>query len=193
MYPTNSLAGKQIRRIKIASCQRCNQSFQADEAHARAILSTAGLNMTPERREIWDTVMRGIRRRGRAGRRDGLNILAQLEDGSILKPDGRPFRKIYPLKDPRVVHIIKKIVRGLCYWKSHEVIADENRIVLRPATKEPGLDKVPDKIFDVPNVFSASALFSDGPSDVHSVWFLNFYDNVFVGAFILPSDSPAAT
>jgi hypothetical protein len=183
MYPTNALARKPVQRIKIPSCRRCNQSLQADEGHARASLSAAGLNMTPERREIWDAVMRGIRR-GRAGRRDGLNILNQLRDGSILKPDGIPFKKIFPLDDARVIHVIKKVVRGLCYGKTEEVIADENRIKLRPA--EPALKEVLDKLYEVPKVFSAHAVFSEVPSPFHSIWFLNFYDNVLVGAYILP-------
>lgn len=184
MYPVNALAGQQIRRPKIPSCRTCNQSFQADEAHARNILVSAGLDMTPARNEIWTTAMRGIRR-GAAGRREGFDILSQLKDGPILKSDGRPYRKIFPLRDPRVVHVIRKVVRGLYFLTRKEAIADENRVFLQPCGQDRDIGVTFDKILEVPSVFSAHALFTDGELSFNSIWFLSFYSNVHVGAAVL--------
>jgi len=190
MYPPLLTDGK-VQRVKIPACRQCNFSFQADEAHARNILSACGLVPTPERIELWNTVCRSIRRK-EGGIQDGLAILAQMQNHAILKPDGNPYKQIFPLRDARVVRIMRKIVRGLCFRQTEEVISDENRVVLFPHPSDPDDLALFEKVYQVPNVFLAYALIADRCPEVHSLWFLEFYKSVTMGGFICPIKVPAA-
>lgn len=131
-------------------------------------------------------------------------ICAQLQDAGLWRTElalrccathsvpntqcaGSPYQRIFPHNDPRVVRVLKKIVRGLAYSKKGDVIA-EDRVGLIPPTCPPptGFQDDFTPVYVVQHVFGAWALFFSEPeaSDMHSLWVLEFLENVRFDAVI---------
>src|ERR1700677_4617530 len=120
-----------------------------------------------------------------------MELISQLKDGQILKPDGTPYKKIFPLRDPRVVRIIRKIVRGFCFKCCKKVVTDESRVHLQTSNQPANLRAAMENIFEAPGTFSAHGLIADADAQVDSVWLLSFYDNVHVEAVVSREDCDA--
>ncbi len=109
LYP-KSKSESRVQRMTLPACISCNGEWSDDEAHFRNVLALAG-EITPIVRELWDDgVLRGFKE---------IDGTRRVEDiFSLLKPivlAGKPRSMIYPASDPRVLRIIRKIVRGLLY------------------------------------------------------------------------------
>jgi hypothetical protein len=111
LYPSSKAKSK-VQRLIIPACTKCNNSWSDDEVHFRNMLVIAGDPPTPVKKELWNTDINhsfskfdGFRRRS-----DLLKFIMNV------KIDGQERQKIYPGNDPRVIRIIQKIVKGLCYY-----------------------------------------------------------------------------
>lgn len=170
----------QVQRLKIPSCAQCNDLWQKDEGLFVTVMVLCGLNETPERRELWSKSLRSFERPN-GGRQDLWTIASQLVPQSTLQFDEKPYQKIYPCKNPRVVSVLKKIVRGLAHYHCGETIPDKRVGV----THEPFplFNELSDDltiVYRVPHVFTGRSLFSEKPEIAgwHSLWVLDFLDNV---------------
>jgi hypothetical protein len=115
LYP-DSKAQSRVQRMRIPSCNICNNGWSDDEAHFRNIL---GLPEKPNKsqRELWDTtILRSFTKLDGARRiRDLVNSIRSVD------VDGQPRHKVYPREDARVVRVVKKVVRGLSHH--HQVMS----------------------------------------------------------------------
>ena len=115
LYPP-SKANSKVQRLTVPACRGCNGSWADDEAHFRNVLLVSGESNDPVT-ELWNgPAARGFRDV------DGLRRLRDL--ASLLRPvvvDGQPRHMIYPAQDPRVLRVVRKVVRGLSYH--HELWA----------------------------------------------------------------------
>jgi hypothetical protein len=176
-YP--DLTDPKIQCAKIPACQGCNKSFEKDEAHLKTMLVMCGPESTPARRQLWEGSVRSFDRPGH-GVTEVRSIAAQFVPSPILNVHGSPFQRIFPHKDPRVVRVLKKIVRGLQHFRTKNVIS-EDRVSLHPATipVPAEYENCLTGVFVVPDVFSAHACFFNSSDDVemHSLWVLKFLEN----------------
>ena len=115
LYPS-SKAGSRVQRLTIPSCRDCNNGWADDEAHFRNVLAVAG-EPNASRQELWDTTIQrsfeqvdGLRRMN--------DLIATMK---LVDTDGGLRHKVYPGEDERVLHVIRKIIKGLCYY--HNVIS----------------------------------------------------------------------
>jgi hypothetical protein len=123
LYPT-SKRGSKTQRLTIPACNKCNNSWADDEAHFRNMLVIAGDPANEIKVELWKTtISRSF------NQIDGFRRLKDLSEQ--MKPvlvNGKERYKVYPGKDIRVERVIKKIVRGLCYYHEIETPITEDEI-----------------------------------------------------------------
>ncbi|ESY29548.1 hypothetical protein NKK48_00700 [Mesorhizobium sp. C386A] len=109
LYPS-SKAGSRFQRIVIPTCATCNNGTADDDAHFRNVVTIAG-DQNPAVTELWEGPI--TRSFGKAdGRRRALDLLALM---SPIEHETGERYMIYPGRDPRVLRIVRKIVRGLSY------------------------------------------------------------------------------
>lgn len=170
LYP-KSKAGSRVQRLVVPACSACNSSWSADEAHFRDIVLMSGPKNRPVE-ELWSTKVRRSFEKvdGHQRLRD---IVAQMVPVTV---EGQARHKVYPGKDPRVIRVIKKIVRGLCHYhglrtavSDKEVRADVMKYQVPPALLEemPSFHREAD-IFE----YRYSVL---NDRDVHSAWLMTFF------------------
>ena len=158
----------QLQKLTVPSCRSCNNGWSNDEAHVRDVLLLAGEpNATV--RELWEKKTRGSFKET-----DGRKRLQDLFAGLKEQPDGT--YKIYPANDERVLRVIRKIVRGLCYrhmlrWpiSDEEVWVDIQRYAIQPEfldLREFSSD---------PTVIRYAFMAMDDP-DIESYWTLTFFE-----------------
>jgi hypothetical protein len=191
LYPT--ITDLRVQRAKIPCCPECNDSWQRDEGHFRTVIDMCGPKMTAEREEIWRDACRSFRRPdGGTKDREAIAELLVPQEGSGRSDEST--HKIFPLKDQRILRVLRKIVRGLTYRHTGDIIADENRAQLidcnveAPPEHENELIRV---VYHVPRVFTAWAFVTDvcvGPTNIHSIWNLRFFDDALFAAIVLRSD-----
>jgi hypothetical protein len=174
-YPDSTDPKMQV--LKIPACPKCNHSWEKDEAHFRTSMVACGLDITPQRTQLWETSVRSFDK-PISGRGDVWAIASQLVSSPILNEYGRPYQRIFPCRDPRVVRVLKKIIRGLAYSHRRDVIADERvAVTARPLPLPIEIHEGLAPVYTVPHVFKSRAYFSD-TGDFHSFWVLEFFDNV---------------
>ncbi len=169
-----------IQRLKIPSCSKCNDLWQKDEGLFVTVMTLCGLRETPERRQLWTKSLRCLDR-PIGGKKDLWAIASQLVPHPILRFDGKPYQKIYPCKNPRVVAVLKKIVRGLAHYHCGEIISDKRvGVTHEPFPLFNELYGTLTTVYTVPHVFTGRSLFSNKPEVAgwHSLWVLDFLDNV---------------
>lgn len=122
LYP-DSKKDSRVQRLTIPSCNICNNGWSDDEVYFRNLLSLAGKPNEPQN-ELWGTTIRRS-----FEKEDGPHRVRELIDS--LKPvehDGEIRHKVYPGQDPRVLRIVRKIVRGLCHYHGVLSPVPEKRI-----------------------------------------------------------------
>ncbi|MGD0462336.1 MAG: hypothetical protein ABSB74_07585 [Tepidisphaeraceae bacterium] len=145
--------------------------------------------MTAEREEIWGDACRSFQRPD-GGTKDREAIAELLVPHVTSGGSDESTHKIFPLKDQRILRVLRKIVRGLTYRHTGDIIADETRVQLIDCNVE----ELPELIriaYHVPRVFTAWAFVTDlcvGPMNIHSIWHLRFFDNALITAIVLRSD-----
>ncbi|MGA2966387.1 MAG: hypothetical protein ABSD64_09250 [Terriglobales bacterium] len=184
LYP--DFTGPTIQHVKIPACPDCNNSWENDEAHFKTMLVLCGPDPTPARKQLWERSVRSFER-PLHGEKEVRSITAQFVASPILNELGSPYQRIFPHKDPRVVRVLKKIVRGLEHFRTGDVIP-EDRVEMHPSTFPLPAAYQDDltEVFVVPSVFSAHAFFFSGTdaSDMHSLWVLEFFESARFYAMI---------
>lgn len=114
LYPPSKAKSK-VQRLTIPSCRDCNDGWADDEAHFRNVIAIAG-EPNAARRELWEAnVLRSF------DEIDGLRRARDIVDR--MKPvstDADIRYKIYPGEDERVIRVVRKAIKGLCYY--HKVL-----------------------------------------------------------------------
>jgi len=156
----------------VPSCRRCNAGWSDDEAHFRNVLAVSGAT-TQAVEELWETtIYRSFREP------DGVRRLVDLyEQIKQVELDGRLRNVIYPGKDPRVLRVIRKIVRGLCHHHGVGTAIPDERVWADVLTFP-----IPDKLMSELTLRHAEQDIVEyyfEPSSappVHSTWFLRFFE-----------------
>jgi Zinc-binding dehydrogenase len=154
--------------------------LQKDEGLFVTVMTLCGLRETPERRQLWTKSLRCFDR-PIGGKKDLWAIASQLVPHPILRFGGKPYQKICPCKNPRVVAVLKKIVRGLAHYHCGEIISDKRvGVTHEPFPLFNELYGTLTTVYTVPHVFTGMSLFSNKPEVAgwHSLWVLDFLDNV---------------
>ncbi len=173
LYPSSKSKSK-VQRLTVPACRMCNGSWADDEAHFRNVLVIAG-KANPPVRELWNTTTnRGFQKVD--GKRRLSDLLAQMKQvGSR--------HIVYPGHDPKVMRIVCKIIRGLCYHHGIPTPIEEIRVwadVLK---------------YVVPAAFLAKMTYAHREKDIfeyryqvleemgiHSAWLLTFFERrTFIG------------
>ena len=186
LYP-ESKATSRVQRLTIPACSTCNGSWSDDEAHFRNTLALAGEPNAP-RGELWD----GPIGRSLFEQPDGVRRIRDLI--GRLRPveiDGRQRYKIYPGEDPRVVRVMKKIVRGLSHHHGIESAVPESRVwvdIQRYPIQEDFLSEMSyrDREADIAQYRYAVV----GEYDIQSAWLVTFFEKVtFLGIVFLTAEA----
>jgi hypothetical protein len=138
-------------------CHPCNHGWSDDEAYFRGVLLLAGEPNDPVR-ELWAAnLTRSLKEK------DGLRRAKELVQRFVpVTVDGQDRKMIYPGDDPRVIRIIRKIVRGLSHHHRVEDGIEDARIradVLR---------------FSIPDDLWSSGTFHKTGSDIFRYWYKTF-------------------
>jgi hypothetical protein len=122
LYPV-SKKHSTIQRLIVLACSICNRSWSDDEAHFRNVLLIAG-EPNAAVHELWKA-----KAWPSFGKADGKRRLRDLAEQ--MKPvivDGQERSAIYPGNDPRVIRVIRKIIRGLSSFHGLESAVPETRV-----------------------------------------------------------------
>lgn len=178
LYPV-SKSNSTFQRITIAACATCNNGTADDDAHFRNVVVVAG-EPNDAVKELWSgPVHRGFDQvDGRRRARDLFNLMRPAPD------IGPNLYRIYPAEDPRVLRIIRKIIRGLSRYheltgpvSDGQVFAD----VLRQPIPQEIVAAMEHKTAE-PDILEYGYLCLDEPPGLLSAWFLRFYERTsFLG------------
>ncbi len=189
LYPKED-RGSNVQRLTLLSCVPCNRALSDDEVHFKNVLAISGEpNITA--RLVWN----GPTKRSFA-KVDGRRRLRDLATGLVpVDGEGETRYMISPGRDPRVIRVLKKIVRGLCAYHCNLTPLDENRIfadVVPFEVPEYLLDETSFEHREMDVVQYRRTLFKTG--DMHSAWLFDFYETrPFVAVvFHQPFESHAA-
>ncbi len=178
LYPASKSSSK-FRRITIAACATCNNGTADDDAHFRNVVLLAG-EPNDAVNELWS----GPVRRGFAqldGRRRARDIFELMRPAPDVGPNQY---RIFPAEDPRVLRIVRKIIRGLS--RHHEIaypLSDGQVFadVMRQTIPEEILAAMEHKSAE-PDVLKYGYLSLSEPSGLSSAWFLRFFQRTtFIG------------
>lgn len=178
LYPA-SKSNSKFQRITIAACAACNNGTADDDAHFRNVVLLAG-EPNDAVNELWS----GPVRRGFAqvdGRRRARDIFDLMRPAPDVGPDQY---RIFPADDPRVLRIVRKIIRGLS--RHHELTypLSDGRVfadVMRQPIPEEIVSAMEHRSAE-PDVLQYGYLSLSEPPDLVSAWLLRFYQRTtFIG------------
>jgi len=185
MYPTDTKPN--IQRRTVPECLECKKMWQDAENHFRNVMVIAG---TPNKAvmEQWEgPIKRSFAKP--SGRKWAKALVDQLVAINNIKGS---LYKIYPANDPDVMLVIRKIIRGLCHHHRIATAINDKRVwadILRYPI--PAYLKENMKWFNLGTNFFEYAyeLTNDKDLNIHSSWYLRFYEQrEFVG-FVTMSEN----
>ncbi len=122
LYP-DSKAASNVPRITVPACVPCNSSWTDDEPHFKAMLAIAG-EANSAVQELWgSSIERSFQQVD--GLRRLTDIFQQMEPVIV---DGQRRYKVYPARDPRVMRIVRKVIRGLSHFHKIETAVSDDRV-----------------------------------------------------------------
>lgn len=174
LYPPSKQASR-LQRITIHACAKCNRGWSNDEAHFRNVLIMCGESNAAVR-ELWSgPINRSFEQCD--GYRRVRDVVAQLVP--VETPQGLG-HMIYPARDPRVMRIVRKIIRGLCHRRGLLSPVAEDQVwadVYRYAIPEDILKAMTFDHAERDIVQYGFGLCDDDP-DMHSCWLISFFEKV---------------
>jgi hypothetical protein len=181
LYP-KSKHGSKVQRLTVPACKPCNKSFQDDEVHFRNVLLVSG-QPNASVYETWETAVRSFKKC------DGPTRAADVGEQVVaMQTEHGPRHMIYPGKDQRVMRIIRKIVRGLCFHHQmrapvpdEHIWADVQRFRVPPAF----LAKMTVEHREADIVQYRYAHLDDG--EIGSLWLVTFFERTPFIAIVLKS------
>ena len=170
---------KQVQRLTIPACNKCNNSWSDDEVHFRNMLVIAGDPPSPTREELWKTTINrsfdlidGFKRMN--------DLLSQMKS---VTHENREDHMVFPAEDPRVIRVCKKIIRGLSYYHEIDSPISEERVtvdVLKFEIPEHILNKMEYHHRDPDIVQYRYSILNY--ENIQSVWVITFFRSVtFIG------------
>lgn len=162
---------REWRPIIIPTCERCNNGSSDDDAHFRNVVVIAG-TANDDAKELWEGPVRRALHQV-----DGRRRVKDVYELMSPAPDVGPEQyRIFPARDERVLKIIRKITRGLCFHHGLPMPVPEEMVfcdVLR-VTPDPRMLADMTKVTALYGVFGYSyGVLEEGQ---RSVWLLEFFD-----------------
>ena len=119
MYPSGTPPG--VQRRTVPECDECKQKWEDAEAQFRNVIAISG-RPNAQVVELWNGSIRPS-----FDKPDGLRRARDVYRRMIPDNTGaEPQHWVYPDRDPQVILIVRRIVRGLCHWHNiGTAIADE--------------------------------------------------------------------
>jgi hypothetical protein len=180
LYPPSKTRSK-TQRLTVPACNECNNSWADDEAHFRNMLVLAGEQPNTARQELWQKAQRSFDQVDGA-RRIG-DIIARMK--RIDTPEG-PGHLVFPGRDERVLRVVRKVIRGLCYYHSVSPPVSDRRVwadVLKYEVPPALLEQMQYEHRDKEIVEYRYRVLDDADVNVNSAWLITFFERVtFVGA-----------
>jgi hypothetical protein len=171
-YPP-SKATSRVQRITTRACRPCNAGWADDEAHTKHVLLVAGQSNAAVQ-ELWPSAFRAM-----TAAADGPRRLFDLVDQLVpVMVDGQERRVIYPARDPHVVRVIRKIVRGLSAHHGLSGVVPDDRVcvdVLDPPPP-PGLLNTVELHHVERDIIEYWYDDSGEHPAIQSMWFLRFFE-----------------
>jgi hypothetical protein len=178
LYPPSKAQSK-VQRLTVPACKSCNNGWSDDEAHFRNILTLAG-DPNSSRLELFNTnVMRSFDEVDGIRRMD--DLIARMKP--VIMDDGSSRHMVYPGEDQRVLRVVKKVVRGLCYY--HNVVwpISDNRVWVDVIKYV-----IPKSLFDQMNYHHREQDIAEyryqvlNDHEINSAWLITFFQRItFVG------------
>lgn len=184
LYPPSKAKSK-VQRMTVPSCRSCNAGWADDEAHFRNVLALAG-KPNSVRSELWNNEI--LRSFGQIdGRRRVGDVTRQMK---LVDTVSGPRYKIYPGEDPRVLRIIRKVIKGLCYYHEiltpvpdHRIYANVLRYVVDPELTKQMIyhhreQDIVDYRYQILNEY-----------EIQSAWIITFFERIpFIGLVSMSED-----
>jgi hypothetical protein len=177
LYPSGG--DQRIQRRTVAECQECKKLWQDAENHFRNVMViTSPLN--PAATEQWEGPIRRSFEMP-SGSKWRHNLTAKMVP---IDPATNQYI-LYPYRDPDVMLVVRKIIRGLCDYHGLATAVCDDRVwvaVLRYAIQPDLLDRL--ERFHVGREFFEYGFdrTNDLPRNIESAWYLKFFGaREFVG------------
>jgi hypothetical protein len=177
LYPPSKAKSK-VQRLTIPSCRDCNDGWADDEAHFRNVIAIAG-EPNAARRELWEAnVLRSL------DEIDGVRRARDIADRmKSVNTDADIRYKIYPGEDERVIRIVRKAIKELCYYHKVLTPVSDSRIwvdVLKYVIVPKFLDQMSHHHREQDIVeYRYQVLNEHG---INSAWLITFFERVpFIG------------
>ena len=171
-----------VQRLTVPACKECNHGFSFSEAHFRNIVAASGLDPSPARRELLETVLRSLRE-PKSGRRDLERLWHKMIDAPVLKVDGTPYKQVVPHADEEVRLIARKVVRGLVHSLDWHTVISDDRVIVREYVASPReVAELHEEGYSLPGHFGSHYVLIDERfaeefrRDIHSLWQIQFFD-----------------
>jgi hypothetical protein len=185
LYPPSKTQSK-VKRLTIPACKSCNNGWSNDEVHFRNILNLID-EPNPSRRELWE--MATLPSFDEAdGRRRVNDILARMKP--VKMADGSNRFMVYPGRDERVVRVVKKVVRGLCYYHNIVWPIPDQRVWVDVLKYE-----VPKVFFDAMEYHHREQDIAEyryqiiNDNDISSAWLITIFERVTFIALVSISEN----
>jgi hypothetical protein len=183
VYPPSLDPG--VQRITVPECSRCKKIWQDAETQFRNIMTIAG-EPNDHVRKLWEgPVTRSFDKP--SGPRWRADLVEQMVP--VETEDG-PRHKVYPGRDPRVMLVVRKIIRGLCHKEGVATAVDDRRVwadVMVYSMPEEYRREMKWKELGT-EFFRYGFIVLNDPEcdDIHSLWSLTFFERrKFIGAVSL--------
>lgn len=179
LYP-KSKSHSHVQRLTIPACKSCNNGWSDDEAHFRNVMLAAGEPNSVVHELLNYKVKRSFTKVDGRRRFDDLV--------SLMKPvvhKGKDRHMIYPAEDPRILRIVRKIIRGLCHHHGAGSAMEDGRVwvdILRYRIPEGILDqlKVQHREHDICRY--RYDICHDRDANLNSAWLITFFERTtFIG------------
>jgi hypothetical protein len=115
--------------VTVPACRSCNQSYQLDDEHFAVAMGAQCYAEDPEAARVWTSIIRPL-----LARSPGLRTMLsqQIIDGPVQTPAGivLPDRIAIRFSAPRIVRVVRRIVRGLLWHHYRHVPASNIELVV---------------------------------------------------------------
>lgn len=182
IYRANGDSREQL--ITVPECRNCMASWEGADGAFRDMMVISGEPNQPVQ-DLWDgTVARSLTRpAGRQWARDIVNRTVARE------VNGEVRHLVFPGQDPKVMHVVRRIVRGLCHYERISTAVPDGKVWAQVMD------------YEVPEEYQAqmtwrrpgSKIFrygfivmNDTAANIHSFWLLTIFERrVFHGIVAL--------
>jgi hypothetical protein len=184
MYPSDPHS--RIQRPTVPECSECKKLWQDAENQFRNVMVVAGTPNSAVMEQWNGPVNRSFNKPS-----GGKWLKALVEQMVFTKTTVGPRYIIYPANDPQVMLVIRKIIRGLCHYHSIATTVSDKRVwadVLKYHI--PSYLKQNMKWFHIgPKLLEyAYEMTNDKKHNIHSAWYLKFYEQREFVALVSLSD-----